>query len=105
MRVLGLLVAAAVLEIGGDAAIRKGLVDATRHWLVAGATALVGYGLVVNLNRQIDFGRLIGVYIAVLFVVTQLVAFAVFGERPGPALLLGGALIVVGGLVIQLGAG
>lgn len=44
-----------------------------------------------------------GLYTAVFFVVSQLMSLALFGERPLPSLLLGGALIVAGGLVIQLG--
>jgi small multidrug resistance family-3 protein len=57
----------------------------------------------VNVNRAVDFGRLMGLYTAVFFVVSQLMSLALFGERPLPSLLLGGALIVAGGLVIQLG--
>jgi small multidrug resistance family-3 protein len=63
----------------------------------------VAYGVVVNANRAIDFGRLMGLYIAVFFVVSQVLAFAIFGGRPTPSLLVGGVLIVAGGLVIQLG--
>jgi len=97
------LVCAAALEIGGDAAIRRGLVESHPPWLAVGAVALIAYGLVVNLNRTIDFGRLMGLYIAVFFVVSQVLSFAFFGERPSLTLLVGGALIVAGGLVIQAG--
>jgi small multidrug resistance family-3 protein len=99
-----LLVLAAALEVGGDAAIRHGLVRDSWWWLVAGAGALVTYGVVVNANRAVDFGRLMGVYIAVFFVVSQVVAWLAFGQRPSPGLLVGGALIVSGGFVVQLGA-
>jgi drug/metabolite transporter (DMT)-like permease len=34
--------------------------------------------------------------------VSQVLAALVFGERPSPALIAGGALIVAGGLLIQL---
>ena len=95
------LVIAAVLEIGGDAAIRNGLVRASWAWVVAGAAALVAYGLTVNVYRRVDFGPLMGTYIAVFFVVSLAMSVAVFGERPSRALLLGGALIVAGALVIQ----
>ena len=44
-----------------------------------------------------------GVYIAVFFVVSQCVAYLVFGEGPSRAALVGGVLIVAGGAVIQLG--
>jgi drug/metabolite transporter (DMT)-like permease len=36
--------------------------------------------------------------------VSQAIAWAVFGDRPSTTLVLGGALIVAGGLVIQAGA-
>ena len=87
-----------------DAAIRHGLVRAAWPWLMVGSAALVTYGFVVNTRRSIDFNRLMGGYIAVFFVTSQVVAWAAFGERPSTMLLVGGALVVAGGLVIQAGA-
>ena len=100
---IGLLILAAALEIGGDAAVRRGLVQSTWLWVALGAATLVAYGLTVNLNRSIDFGRLMGLYIAVFFLVSQLLSFVFFAERPSLSLILGGALIVAGGLVIHMG--
>jgi len=100
---LGLLVLAAALEVGGDAAIRHGLLRASWPWLLVGALGLTAYGF-VNANRLIDFGRLMGVYIAVFVVVSQVLSVIFFGERPSPSLLLGCVLIIGGGIVIQLGA-
>ena len=99
---LAMLVFAAALEVGGDAAIRRGLAASAVPWLFAGAAALVGYGVVVNGDRAVDFGRLMGLYIVVFFVVSQLLSLAIFAERPGAGLLIGGALIVAGGVVIQV---
>src|SRR5262245_49560076 len=96
------LVVAAFLEVGGDAAIRRGLSGA-RLWLALGSVALVAYGFVVNASRTVEFGRLMGVYIAVFFLVSQAISIAGFGERPSMSLVLGGILIVAGGAVIQLG--
>jgi small multidrug resistance family-3 protein len=101
---LSVLVVAAMLEIGGDAAIRHGLVRSAWPWMVIGSAALATYGFVVNTSRAIEFNRLMGVYIAVFFVVSQATGWALFGERPSTALIVGGTLIVVGGLVIQSGA-
>ena len=100
---IGMLMIAAALEIGGDAAVRRGLVQSAWLWLALGAITLVAYGLVVNLNRSINFGRLMGLYIAVFFLVSQLLSFVFFAERPSLSLIVGGALIVTGGFVIQLG--
>src|SRR5256886_1611263 len=104
MMTLASLIVAALLEIGGDAAIRHGLVRSAWTWLALGGTALVAYGLAVNANRALHFGQLMGLYIAVFFVVSQILSFVFFDERPPASLTLGGALIVSGGLVIHLGA-
>ena len=104
MVTLALLVLAAVLEIAGDAAIRHSLVRAEWPWLALGGGTLVAYGVAVNVDRAIRFGRLMGLYIAVFFVVSQVLSFMFFGERPPTSLILGGALIACGGLVIQFGA-
>jgi drug/metabolite transporter superfamily protein YnfA len=101
---LPFLVLAAALEIVGDATIRYGLTRSTTAWLIVGGTLLVAYGLVVNANRSVDFGSLMGVYIAVFFVVSQVVAWALLAERPSAVGMIGGALIVAGGLVIHLGS-
>ena len=98
------LVVAAFLEVGGLAAVRRGLVVSAAPWLALGGAALLGYGFVVNVTRTVDFGRLMGVYIAVFFLVSQAISVGVFAERPGLPLLVGGALIVAGGVVIQLAA-
>jgi small multidrug resistance family-3 protein len=94
------LILAAALEIGGDAAIRSGLVRSHWLWIVFGIVLLAAYGFAVNSTTAIDFGRLLGLYIAVFFVVSQVISAVVFGERPSFGLLAGGALIVMGGIVI-----
>ena len=94
------MAAAALLEVGGDAAMRTGL--AGRAWgYLLGAGLLAGYGLLVN-QPGLGFGRTLGLYIALFFVVSQTLAWLAWGERPTPGLLAGGALIVAGGLVIHL---
>jgi drug/metabolite transporter superfamily protein YnfA len=100
---IGLLVMAAALEIGGDAAVRRGLIHSAWPWVLLGAATLATYGLVVNLNRSVAFGRLMGAYIAVFFLVSQILSAAFFAERPSLSLIVGGTLIVAGGLIIQLG--
>ncbi len=97
---LTILAMAAFAEVLGDLGMRLGL--GGRPWGYAlGAVLLSGYGLLVN-QPALAFGRALGLYIAVFFVVSQLVALIVRGERPSFALLIGGALIVAGGLVIHL---
>jgi small multidrug resistance family-3 protein len=100
-----LLLVAACLEVGGDAIVRAGLKTSSGGMQLAliavGGAVLLGYGVFVNI-APLDFGRLLGVYVVLFFVVAQIVNFAAFGVRPGAAILLGGALIALGGLVITL---
>jgi drug/metabolite transporter superfamily protein YnfA len=96
-------VAAAALEVGGNAVVRTGL-RGSRWWVVAaGGLMLAGYGVVVNLVRW-DFSRLLGVYVGVFALVSVLCGWLVFRERVPPATWAGLALIIAGGLVIQFGA-
>jgi small multidrug resistance family-3 protein len=69
--------------------------------VLIGATSLVAYGLVVNTPRW-DFGRLIGVYVVLFFLLAQVIARVRFGQTPTFPVLLGGALIVAGGAVISV---
>jgi len=99
MRELSILILAALLEVGGDALMRWGLKEGKVLGLIAGAVVLTGYGLMVNLTK-LDFGRLMGIYIVLFFVVSQVVAIMVFNEKMKAPLVVGGALIIAGGLVL-----
>lgn len=94
-----LLVLAAALEVGGDALVRSGLRGGNAIGLVLGGIVLFSYGLTVNLPKW-DFGRLLGVYIALFFVVAQCVAYFYYHEKVKLPMLAGGALIVAGGMVM-----
>jgi small multidrug resistance family-3 protein len=97
------LLAATLLEVSGDAVVRKAIYEhggaARAGLLVGGALLLFGYGALLNL-APLDFGRVVGLYIATLFVVWQLVNFVAFRALPTLPILVGGALIIGGGLVI-----
>jgi drug/metabolite transporter superfamily protein YnfA len=98
------LVGAALLEVSGLALIRMGLRMGLRErplFFFAGALTLIIYGVVVNQGR-FDFGRLTGAYIAVFFLVSQVIALAFFRDTPDYKTLAGGLLIVLGGAVIML---
>ena len=101
----GILLLAAALEAGGDALVRLGLHSATPSnrigFFAAGAVVLFLYGLTVNAPNW-DFGRLLGVYVTLFFVVAQVINLVVFHVKPGAPILAGGALIVAGGLVMTL---
>ncbi len=97
------LLIATVLEVSGDAVVRMGIHNHTGLWrlglFVLGAALLFGYGTFLNL-APLEFGQVVGLYIATLFVVWQVVTFFAFGTLPTPPILAGGALIVAGGLLI-----
>ncbi|MBV8884454.1 MAG: hypothetical protein JO235_10725 [Chroococcidiopsidaceae cyanobacterium CP_BM_RX_35] len=99
-----LLFVAAVLEAGGDALVRTGLHSSLlvkrTEFLLLGGFVLFSYGVVVNLLDW-DFGRLLGVYVTLFFLVAQLINYFGFGQKPSVAILVGGALIVGGGLIIS----
>lgn len=98
LRLISLLTAAAALEVGGDALTRIGLQQ--RGILIGcGALTLAIYGIVVNLSG-LDFGRLMGLYIAVFFIVSQIIAMGLSHEPPGRRVLIGGVLIVSGGVAL-----
>ena len=102
--VFALLALCALLEAGGDALIRKGMAGGAGARLglyAAGAAVLFLYGWLVN-RPPWSFGSLLGVYVALFFVIAQGLAVAVFGEKPTPPILAGGALIVTGALVITV---
>ena len=100
LSVIGFLVLATILEASGDAIVRMGLY---RHGLtprillfLAGTALLFGYGLSLNL-APLAFGRVVGLYIAILFVVWQIINFVAFRSLPTLPILVGGALILAGG--------
>jgi small multidrug resistance family-3 protein len=96
-------VAAALLEVGGDAFIRKGLRGQGWPPVLAGCLMLAIYGLVVNLVKW-DFSRLLGAYVAVFALASVLAGRFWFREAVPASTWIGLGMILLGGLVIQAGA-
>ena len=99
-----LLLTAALMEAAGDAAVRLGLHASTTiarlALFVIGGVTLFAYGYLVNASSW-DFGRLLGVYVVFFFVVAQITSWIVFHQRPGTTLMIGGAFIIAGGIIIS----
>ena len=95
-------IAAALLEVGGDAAIRRGLRGGGVAFIITGFVVLGCYGLVVNSVRW-DFSKLIGVYVGFFALVSVLVGRIAFKESIPSTTWIGLVLIIVGGMVIQFG--
>jgi hypothetical protein len=103
--VFGFLIVSTTLEASGDAVVRMGL--APHAWPVrcliflGGAVLLFSYGLTLNL-APIEFGRVVGLYVAILFIVWQIVNFVVFRTVLDVPTLVGGSLVVTGGCIVAL---
>jgi small multidrug resistance family-3 protein len=95
-----IFIAAAALEVAGDAVVRKGLRSTQPLLIGAGCGLLAGYGLVVNLVKW-DFSKLLGVYVAIFAVISVLSGKLIFQEDVPVGTWIGLGLIVAGGLVIQ----
>jgi small multidrug resistance family-3 protein len=98
-----LLLAATALEVSGDAIVRLAIYNHAGPvripLFLAGAALLLGYGSLLN-TAPVEFGRIVGLYIATLLVVWQIINFVVFRATPALPVWLGGALVVAGGLII-----
>jgi hypothetical protein len=78
-----IFIGAAILEVGGDAIVRKGLRGSSLIMIALGCIMLGCYGIVVNIVKW-DFSRLLGVYVAVFALVSVLFGRFVLKEAiPG----------------------
>ena len=97
------LIVATTIEVSGDAIIRMGIYNHTGTYrlalFAAGMLLLFGYGFFLNL-APVEFRQVVGLYIATLFVVWQVINFAFFRTTPTLPILVGGSLIVGGGLIV-----
>ncbi len=100
---VALLLAATILEVSGDAVVRMAIYNhvgvARLGLLLAGALLLFGYGTFLNL-APLQFGQVVGLYLATLFVVWQIINFLAFRALPTLPSILGGALIIAGGAIV-----
>lgn len=94
--------AAACLEMSGDATVRRGLRGGGPAWILSGCVMLAAYGLLVNVVRW-DFSKLIGVYVAFFALASVLCGRFVLHEKVPSSTWLGLAFIFCGGMIIQFG--
>lgn len=97
------LILATTLEVSGDAVIRMAIYDHAGWYrmglFLIGAALLFGYGSSLNL-APLEFGQVVGLYIATLFVVWQIINFAFFRVLPTVPIMVGGSLVVAGGAIV-----
>jgi hypothetical protein len=93
-----IFIGAAILEVGGDAIIRKGLRGSSLITIAPGCS-----GVVVNMVKW-DFPKMLGVYVALFALVSVLFGRFVFMEHIPNSTWLGLLVIFCGALIIQFGA-
>jgi small multidrug resistance family-3 protein len=105
-QIIAILVVATVLEVSGDATVRialrehSGLTAIRIGLFLVGAALVFGYATFLNLT-PLEFRDVVGLYIATLFIVWQVVNYAFFRTLPTLPVLAGGSLIVIGGAIVS----
>ncbi len=97
-----IFIGAAILEVGGDAIIRKGLRGSGLIMILLGAAMLGCYGVVVNMVKW-DFSKMLGVYVAIFALISILFGRFVFKENIPGSTWIGLIVIICGALIIQFG--
>lgn len=97
------LIVATTLEVSGDALLRKVIynytgVERLTYGLIS-TVLLFGYAFFLNL-APVEFGKVVGLYIATLFVVWQIITYINFKTIPSTPIIVGGIFIVLGGLIM-----
>jgi hypothetical protein len=98
-----LLLIATVLEVSGDAVVRLAIYNhggqVRLALFVAGAALLLGYGTLLNI-APLEFGQVVGLYLATLLIVWQVINFVAFRAVPTVPIIVGGSLVIAGGAII-----
>ena len=97
------LLVATILEVSGDAIIRMCIYNHTGivriGFAIIGMILLFGYGVFLNL-APVEFSQVVGLYIATLFIVWQIINYIAFKSVPSLPVIIGGMFVVGGGLII-----
>lgn len=103
MKVILFLIAAAALEVSGDATIRKWAQDHQSAWFaVLGCAMLAAYGIAVNEVRW-DLAKLLGVYVVFFAAAAVFWGKFVRHETVPWTTWVGIIVIAIGGAIIQWG--
>lgn len=101
---MGVFMLAAILEVGGDAIIRRGMRTGGLLMVALGFLILGSYGISVNLLKA-DFSRVLGAYVGVFAVTSVLAGKLLFGDQVPTTTWVGLAVVLGGSLIIHLGSG
>jgi hypothetical protein len=101
------LLIAAYLEISGDVKIGQGFASGSAAAMIVGWVLLGLYDVFVNgynlLTKGMNFSKMLGVYIAAFALVNLLLGWRRSPAEVSGASIVGTAVIVCGGLIIQFG--
>jgi len=89
-----IFIGAAILEVGGDAIVRKGLRGKNVAVILIGCAILGSYGVLVNTVKW-DFSKLLGVYVAIFAMISILFGRFVFRENIPYTTWVGLMIIIV----------
>ena len=94
---------ATTFEVSGDAVVRMAIYKHSGliriGLMLIGAMLLFIYGFSLNL-APVGFGQLVGLYIATLFIVWQIINFIAFHTLPTLPIVIGGLFVITGGMII-----
>ncbi len=99
---LAVMVGAALLEVGGDALIRKGWRAGGLAFVFVGFCVLGSYGILLT-SLEVDFSKLLGAYAGLFALVSVLVGWLVFRERIATQTWIGLCVLLLGSIIMQLG--
>jgi len=97
-----IFVGAAILEVGGDAIVRKGLRGGSLLLILSGCATLGCYGVIVNTVKW-DFSKMLGVYVAIFALISVLFGRFMFEENIPNTTWIGLMIIICGAMIIQFG--
>ena len=104
MKIFLFVLAATIFEAAGDALLRIAIHSHAWHirisYFVIGAVLLTLYGTSLNI-APVEFGKVVGLYVALLYVVFQVTNYLAFKAKPTLPVFVGGALIVTCGLLVM----
>src|ERR1700743_2009619 len=91
------LALASYLEVQGDACFQSGLHHSSGAkqvgWFIAGTFVLACYSLFLN-SSKVDFGKLLGIYVVLFFLVAQIMAKLQFHQSSTTPLYIDGPLLL-----------
>lgn len=105
MKVFLFVLLATVLEACGDSVLRVAVLHTHMTMVlrvalfVMGGALLTAYGTSLNL-APVSFASVVGLYVALLFLMFQVTNYIFFRVLPTMPVYLGGSLVVAGGLIV-----